>query len=361
MSRFCFLVFLLLLSGCADFAYLRQAAQGHLDVLWRARPVEELITEESTPERLKIQLDAARRMRNFAVERLNLPDNQSYKRYADVGQPYVVWNVFATEELSLQLKHWCFPVVGCLNYKGYYSQSSAEAFGTELRNQGLEVSVAGIPAYSTLGFTPDPLLNTFVFYPEGELARMMFHELAHQVVYINDDTTFNESFASTVEELGVERWLSEQSSPEQKKLYAEFESRKRRFIQLLLDSKGALKTLYAQDVSDSFKRMRKQLIFSELQVEYERIKQNEWQGYQGYDRFFQSGVNNARLSGIGLYRQWVPAFKGVFYACKQEFACFYKTVGEIGRLGKSAREQRLSTYENPELAATVLLPDFVVR
>lgn len=349
------------LSACADIAYMGQSATGHLGLVWRARPLPELIEDASQPERLRSQLSAARDIRRFAVEQLGLPDNRSYTRYVDTGQPYVVWNVMATDELSLKLKGFCFPVLGCISYKGFYSEADAHALAAQLREQGLEVAVGGVPAYSTLGWTPDPLLNTFVFYPRAELARLMFHELAHQQIYIADDTAFNESFATAVEEVGVELWLRVNGDEEQARLYREFDGRRKGFQQLLLQTRQGLKTLYDSDASDEAKRAGKQRLFAQLRQRYEALRDGQWKGYTGYDRFFQQDVNNARLAGMGLYSQWVPAFKSIYEQCQARFDCFYERVRLLGRMDRSAREQSLSAYENPKLASPVLLPDFIVR
>ena len=201
----------LALGGCS-LGYYAQSVGGHLDLLQRARPVEQWVADPDTPVALRERLRLAQRLRAFAVEELKLPDNASYHRFAELDRSAVVWNVVATPELSLTLKTWCFPVMGCVGYRGYFQRAPADALAAELRSQGLEVSVYGVPAYSTLGWTNwlggDPLLSTFIRWPESELARLLFHELAHQVVYVADDTAFNESYATAVERLGLKRWLA---------------------------------------------------------------------------------------------------------------------------------------------------------
>ncbi|MET0334397.1 MAG: aminopeptidase, partial [Rhizobacter sp.] len=204
-----------LTSGCSTLGYYAQAAGGHFSVLNKAKPVPEWLADDSTAPPLKERLALSQRMRDFAVTELKLPDNASYRRYADLGRPAAVWNVVAAPELSLTLKTWCFPVVGCVGYRGYYDKAAADEAAAELRAQGFEAVVQAIPAYSTLGKLPgdyfsDPLLNTFLRWSEGDLAHLIFHELAHQVAYANGDTMFNESFATAVERIGGSRWLQEQ-------------------------------------------------------------------------------------------------------------------------------------------------------
>ncbi len=199
----------LAVAGCDTLGYYYQSIGGHLGVMAQAQALDDAIAQAqaSNDTRLAQRLALARKIRNYASRELKLPDNGSYRRYANLHRPYVVWSVFATPELSMTLHQWCFPIVGCISYRGYYAQGDAEHYAAGLRREGLETYVAGIPAYSTLGYFDDPLLNTFLYLPEGELARMVFHELAHQVVYVRNDTAFNESFATAVEVAGVERWL----------------------------------------------------------------------------------------------------------------------------------------------------------
>jgi len=205
------------LSGCGSVRYLAQSVGGHLSLLNQAKPVSDWLADPATSDPLRERLQLTQRMRDYAVSELKLPDNASYRRYADLHRSAAVWNVVAAPELSLQLKTWCYPVTGCVGYRGYFDQVAADEQGDALRTEGLEVSVYAVPAYSTLGKLPggffsDPLLNTFIRWPEGELARLIFHELAHQVAFAKDDTMFNESFATAVERIGGTRWLVEKST-----------------------------------------------------------------------------------------------------------------------------------------------------
>ncbi len=212
MKRLWALGALLPLSGCTTLGYYAQAVGGHLEVMRLAAPVEERLREPDTPEPLRAKLARALAIREFASRELALPDNGSYRRYADLGQPFVVWNVVAAPEFSVEPLESCFPFAGCVSYRGYYSEEAARAYAAALAEKGYDVHVGGVPAYSTLGWFDDPLLSTFIHYPEAELARIVFHELAHQVVYVKGDTMFNESFASTVEEEGVRRWLEREGT-----------------------------------------------------------------------------------------------------------------------------------------------------
>ncbi|HEX6720541.1 MAG TPA: aminopeptidase, partial [Burkholderiaceae bacterium] len=258
-----------LTSGCATLGYIGQSIGGHLELMQRARPVDQWLADDGTAQPLRRKLSASQEMRAFAVRELKLPDNASYTRYADIGRPAVVWNVVATPELSLQLKTWCFPVMGCVGYRGYFHRPDADALAAELRSSGLEVHVYGVPAYSTLGWTNwlggDPLLSTFIGWPDGELARLMFHELAHQVVYASDDTAFNESFAVAVERIGGNRWLAQHGDTKGISEFQATQQRREEFRALTLRARTALATLYKDDdLDDDAKRRRKAEVFAQL-------------------------------------------------------------------------------------------------
>ena len=244
------------IGGCSSLGYYAQSIDGHFAMLRAARPIPEIVADPGTAEPLKQRLQRAQQIRAFASRELGLPENGSYRSYADLQRPFVVWNVFAAPELSLDLKQWCSPVVGCATYRGYFERDAAERAAVELRAEGYEVNVAGVPAYSTLGWFSDPLLNTFIGGTEGQLAGLVFHELAHQVVFVGGDTTFNESFATAVEREGVRRWLNANGSDASRKAYAEFAQRRSGFLNLLLQYRGLLFQNYKDPEADEVKRTR---------------------------------------------------------------------------------------------------------
>ena len=328
------------LFSCTDIQYGWQATTGHLKILSKALPIHEVLQEATLSPALRVQLEAANDIRSFSIHTLNLPNNASYTKYVDLQQPYVVWNVFAAPKLSLDLYRWCFPVTGCLSYKGFYDHNEAKDLGQNMTQQGFDVSVSGVPAYSTLGWTDDPLLSTFIYYPRGELARMIFHELAHQVVYIQDDTAFNESFATAVEELGVELWLSKQQDQKIDKEYRQFDRRRKQFKWMLFNTKMKLKNLYECDLTAENKLEEKNKIFQDLMNHYETVKQTEWDSWKGYDRFFADHLNNAKLAGVGLYDEYVPEFKVLFEASGSRFDRFYDEVKRLGQLSQVEREEK---------------------
>ncbi len=336
-------------SGCSSIGYLGQSASGHLHLLAAARPVKDAIADPATPEPLRQRLALTQRMRDFAVAELKLPDNGSYRAYADLQRGAAVWNVVAAPELSLKLETWCFPVVGCIGYRGYYDLAGAEAAAAPLRDQGFEVDVYAVPAYSTLGWMNwiggDPLLNTFVQWPEGELARLIFHELAHQVAYAPGDTTFNESFATAVERIGSERWLAANANAEVRAQQALTEARRHDFHVLVRAWRARLDALYRGDLPEAQKRQRKAELYAGMRADYEALKRDRWLGYAGYDRWFAK-ANNAALGTQAAYDDQVGAFERLFAAEGGDFARFYAEVRRLAALPRPARELALAPYRD---------------
>lgn len=331
-------------SGCSTVGYYAQAAGGHADLLQRSRPVADWLADENTPPALRERLLLTQRLRDFAVSELKLPDNASYRRYADLERGAVVWNVVAAPELSLTLKTWCFPVLGCVGYRGYFSREEADALAAQLKSEGWEVGVYGVPAYSTLGWTNwmggDPLLNTFVHWPEGELARLVFHELAHQVAYADDDTTFNESFATAVERIGGRRWLEQQATPQARAEYAALDARRQDFRALTLKVRGELEAVYASALPDAAKRERKATVLAAMRAEYASIKVTRWGGFAGYDGWL-ARANNAAFGVQAAYFELVPAFEQLFERSGGDFERFYAEVQQLAALPKDDRRAKL--------------------
>ncbi|MDB5959545.1 MAG: aminopeptidase [Massilia sp.] len=327
------------LAGCSTLGYYTQAAQGQIALLADSRPIDEVIADPATTPQLKIRLAAARQIRAFAVARLALPDNKSYRNYTALSRPFVVWNVVATPALSMKPIQWCFPVAGCVNYRGYYGKEDAAAYAKELREAGYDVQVGGVSAYSTLGYFNDPLISTFINYPDAELARLIFHELSHQVVYVAGDSQFNESFASAVEEAGVEQWLERFGNQAMRENYARYTVRRQDFLQLLLACRRALEANYKSSAGDGAKLAEKKRLFAQLQLDYAALKVR-WGGYAGYDRFFAEPLSNAHLAAVATYSDFVPAFRNLL---KREgsFPAFYAAARRLAALDKPERHRRL--------------------
>lgn len=331
---------LLLVSGCANVSYYWQSVSGQLDVWRRERPVEEVIADPAAAQVLKDKLARVLEIRAFASRELGLPDNQSYRRYADLGRPFVVWNVFSAPEFSVQPAQWCFLFVGCVNYRGYFSREEADRFAAQLAAEGSDVYVGGVPAYSTLGWFPDAVLNTFIHYPEVELARLVFHELAHQRVYVRDDTAFNESFAVAVEQEGVRRWLEHAGDPRQRELYHRNRRARAEFAVLVQKHRDRLDALFRSGLAPEAMRSRKRAILDEMESEY-RVLKGAWGSLPRYDRWFASRPNNAQVASVAIYTQFVPAFEALLEREGGELLRFYEAVRELAALPKEGRGARL--------------------
>lgn len=352
------------LAGCdtlASLGYYQQSVAGHLGIVWRAKPVAEWIAAADTAPALRERLHLAQRIRDFAVSELHLPDNGSYRRYAALDRPAAVWNVVAAPELSLALQTWCFPVVGCVGYRGYYERADADALAATLRAQGLEVLVYGVPAYSTLGMTEwlggDPLLSTFIGWPEGELARLVFHELAHQVAYAADDTVFNESFATAVERIGVRQWLAQQAGDEARRAYADFDARRQDFRALTLAVRQDLAAIYADPALDDVtRRAAKAERLARMHAELATLKAGRWGGFSGYDGWFQR-ANNAAFGIQAAYDRWVPAFEQLYRREGRDLPRFYAAVQRLAGLPRAERDATLTTLAGRDLPAAALAGD----
>lgn len=351
-----------LLAGCADLGYYWQSASGHLDLMRAARPVPEWLEDPATSEALKTKLALTQRIRQFAVAELGLPDNASYKSYADLHRNAALWNVVAAPPHSLTLKTWCFPVAGCVGYRGYYDEAAANAEAAAQQSQGLEVAVYPVPAYSTLGWMNwaggDPLLSTFIGYPEGELARLVFHELAHQVLYVPDDTMFNESFATAVERIGGARWLQTHASEAARLDYAQFDGRRQQFRALTAETRRALEAVYgspeakAQDwpAVDAMKAA----VMADFRQRYAALRAG-WTGpRQGAYDGWVARANNAMFGAQAAYDELVPGFEALFEREGEDWPRFYAAVRRLAEMPKAERRQALRTEAAP---ATAVAPN----
>lgn len=342
LARLTLLLTLLPISGCSTLAYYGQAISGHMDIVNRREPVAEILADPARDPALKAQLAQARAFRDFASDSLALPDNDSYRSYVQLDRPHVVWNVYAAEEFSLEPKTWCFPVVGCVAYRGYFAQADAQALADALAAEGMDVFVGGATAYSTLGWFDDPIVSPMLERGELGLAGLIFHELAHQRLYVKGDTAFNEGFATTVEEGGVRRWL-QGAEPSRLPGYEDFLARRRDFLALVVQTRARLAALYADETLDlEARREAKQAIIEAMRAGHAALKAGPWRGFAGYDAWFAQPINNARLAAVAVYREQVPDFERWLGACAGDFARFYRAMEGLAELDRSARRARLA-------------------
>jgi predicted aminopeptidase len=361
----CFLRIFLLLAivtlttGCANLSYYGQAVGGQLDILARTRPIAELLDDSpaaSTDSNavahplspaVKARLATVLQIRDFATRKLALPDNGSYRVYADLDRAQVAWNVVATPEFSLTPKEWCFPIAGCVPYRGYFSRHNAQKFAERLRQERLDVRVAGVAAYSTLGWFRDPLFSTQLRRSDADIAALIFHELAHQQLYLSGDAAFNESFATTVEIEGMRRWLVEDNDATAMDNYLRDRTRHAEFVALLMKFRARLEALYASPLSEDQMRTAKAHEFEALRAEYANLRQ-QWGGYDGYDSWFAQDLNNAYLASIGLYNQYVPAFQQLLANMHGDLPAFYRQARDLSRLPTAERSARLAAINNTQ-------------
>jgi predicted aminopeptidase len=341
----------LLLAGCDTAGYYMQAIRGQAEMWHATRPIEVVIADPDAPKALKARLEYAMRVRQFASTQLGLPDNSSYRGYADLKRPYVVWNLFAADPFSVRPRQWCFPIAGCVAYKGYFSRAEAEAAAAELKRSGADVFIGGVPAYSTLGYFNDPVLNTFIHYPQAELARLIFHELAHQVAYAQGDTAFNESFAVTVEREGVRRWMETQGSPQELAAFYRSQERRASFYSIAAKYRRQLAAVYASGLPPEQMAQKKAAVFAELHAEYDALKRS-WGGFKGYDRWLGENANNASLASVAVYTHFVPAFQALLDRSNGDLQRFYEEARRLAALPQPQRQAMLNALrQHAELAA----------
>lgn len=345
------------LAGCGTVGFYTQAIQGQCQILRRQEPIERLLTDTNTPPRLRAQLERVRRLLEFAERELGLPAHGQYRQYADLGRPYAVWNVYAAPEFSLEARRWWYPLVGALEYRGYFDEGKARRYAARLAARGEDVHVGGVTAYSTLGWFHDPVLNTFAFAPEEDLAETLFHELTHQRLFVAGDTDFNEALATAVAEAGVERWLraagDEAAIAQQRRAAA----RREQFVGLVLAARARLERLYGavegpvtcrcagacgEDCVAAELRRRKAGILADLRREYEALKQRAWGGAGDYDGWFRQPLNNALIHTVDSYHTLVPGFRRLLAARQGDWEGFFRDAAELGRLSRKERHRRLA-------------------
>jgi predicted aminopeptidase len=346
----------LAMSGCQTFSFYRQAIHGQYQIIAHQQKIEKLLADGQTPARLKEKLQLVQSLRAFAKAELKLPVNGHYQKYVDVHRPFVVWNVEAAPEFSLAAKSWWYPFVGSLDYRGYFSEADASKYAARLAKRGYDVYVGGVAAYSTLNWFKDPVLNTFVFEPEADLAETIFHELGHQRVFARGDTDFNEAFATTVGQEGARRWLRAKGDAAAGQKYLGELRRDGEFVRLILAARQQLEALYGNErttggeieattknhmnPSEQLRRQKRQIL-DRLQQEYARMKTAQWGGDSRYDDWFAHRVNNAKLNSVAAYHDLVPGFERLLEQNGGDLEQFYRAADELARVPKKQRDERL--------------------
>lgn len=332
---------LVAVSGCTSTMYLLQAADGEWHVMHARKPIVQVIDDPRTSEPMIRELADVREARDFASRVLKLPDNDSYRTYVNINRPYVVWNVVAAPALSVQPKEWCFPIAGCVAYRGYFEEQRARDFAARLKRRGYDVVIEGVPAYSTLGKLPDPVMSTMMRYGSDELASMIFHELAHQLLYVQNDSRFDEAFAVTVEDEGMKRWLEYRGQPTR---IAEFEQQRaqdRQFVGLLRHARDRLAKLYASAAPRAEKLQRKQQIFAGLAADIRALERRLKIRAPLYDEWIAEGLNNADLASVDTYYDCVPGFERLLQRANGDLPRFYAAARKLAREPEAQRDAQL--------------------
>lgn len=332
-----------ILSSCSTLSYYGQSVSGHLQLLRARKDFEIVLQSADTLPELKNQLQRVSEIRNFASDVLGLPDNNSYRSYADIGREYIVWNVFATPALSLQPHQSCFVIVGCLSYRGYYKKVDALAYMRRLEAEGFDVYLGGVAAYSTLGWFDDPVLKGMLERNDIDLARLIFHELAHQQLYIKNDTEFNEAFADAVALIGLEYWLEAYATAEQRRDFTRQLRRENQFIELVLSYQHKLNQLYNSAEPDEQKRLQKTVLYKELKFSYEHLRIN-WGGHREYDKWFKHKLNNAKIAAVSTYQNLVPQFLAVYEVTGRNMQDFFSRIEQIGKCESDQRRLLLHSW-----------------
>jgi len=333
------------LGGCSTVGYYAHIARGESSLLSARRPIASVLADPGANARLKQQLRLAQEARAFASGHLGLPRNRSYTTYADLHRPYATWNVFAAPEFSLAAYERCYPVAGCIAYRGYYDPAQAEAYAKRLREHGLETWVGGVPTYSTLGIFADPILNTMMRWSDDRLAAMIFHELAHQRLYVKGDTTFDESFATFVQEEGLRQWRAARGLPPGDDAA---QVRAQEFDQLVLATRERLRALYASRLPAEAMRARKREEIERLRRDYATLRDTRWNGDHAWDAWIAGEINNAKLLPFGLYNRWVKAFAALYRKSGGDWEVFYREAARIAHADPASRMRELVALESPE-------------
>lgn len=330
----------LMLSGCSTLAYYGQAVNGELQVLANRRPIAAVVADPTVAASTREQLEQVARARVFAVQVLALPDNGSYQDYVDLGRPYPVWNVVAAPALSVKPVEQCFPVAGCVSYRGYFSHAAARAHAESMRRKGLDVSLRPVIAYSTLGWFDDPVFNSMLNRGEASLVGTLFHELAHQLIYVKNDAAFNESFAMTVEQAGLRRWFRQRDKPKAWIRWQHEQAHNRAFNRLLLRTRQHLAAVYAGSASKKEKYAQKIQTFRQLKREYHDLRLG-WGEDHRYDHYMSHALNNADLALAATYHRWIPAFQALLGEARGRLPAFYHAVRSLAAETPPQREAAL--------------------
>lgn len=342
MFKLLFAASLLQLSGCSSLGYYWQAVDGQMTIVSREQPIDKLLAKKTLSPDLRQKLELIEQARRFAATQLDLPVGDSYATYVDLQREFVTWNVIATPPYSVVPQQWCYLFAGCFNYRGYFHKQDAITFARALKKKGKDVAIAGALAYSTLGWFDDPVLNTMLDHDDTEVVGTLFHELGHKTVYVDNDSSFNESFANTVEQVGLQRWYQHMGKPEKFQAYLHRQAQRRQVIRLLERTRETLRQIYAESVDDKKKQVLKAHAFARLKQAYRHWRQQH--DYAGFDAWMKQKLNNADLALIATYSDQIPAFRAMLASVQDKLPAFYRLVRKVGDMPPDKRKTVLAAY-----------------
>lgn len=331
------------LSGCASINYYSQSVQGQLEVMQKSQDIVDILKKNDISNSLRNKLNTVLLLRKFSTEQLGLPKNNSYLSYTDLERDYVIWNIFANEEFSIEPVQWCYLIVGCLSYRGYFSQSAAKQHAAKLAKQGYDIYLGGVPAYSTLGWFDDPILNTMLGWSDVRLASVLFHELAHQQLYIRNDTEFNESYADAVAHIGVTKWLTQKNDINLIKEYQQSQQQEQEFVDLVMRYKSILNEIYQSSESEEIKRKQKNEALQIMRNEY--FKMSKIWGQNPYKEWISTDINNAKLAAIVTYRKYVPAFLDLYQKLGKNLSDYYSFIKSLSDCKPMKRKEIMESRQ----------------
>ena len=344
LARLALISCLLLLAGCTSFGYLAHTANGHLELMNKREPIDTVLQREDLDPQTRKKLVNAKNIREFASNVLELPDNNSYTQYVELNRDYVTWVVFAAPEFSLQPVSWCFWIIGCVPYRGYFEHSKAVKFAQNMSTKGMDVFISPVAAYSTLGWFSDPVLSSMLNRGEVATADIIFHELAHQQLYVKDDTDFNEAFATAVARAGVRDWLRSENKDELLQIYERSIARKHQIYGYIPRLRLRLKKIYAMNISDSKKREHKKSALNDYRTSVSAII-SDWKNAQSYRAWALQDLNNAKLNAISTYQELTADFLALFEECDREYSRFYAVVASMSQINKQQRRAYLRQFK----------------
>ncbi|RLA13296.1 MAG: aminopeptidase [Gammaproteobacteria bacterium] len=349
MRTFLLLILLLLLNACSDLGYYWHTANGHMTLMNNRVDIDVMLEDPELEPKLRERLRLVKEIRDFSVETLSLPESDSYNNYVQLDRPYALKNLFAATEFSTDLHVWCYPIVGCASYRGYYDEDRLAGYVEQLKAQNFDTYIGFVPAYSTLGWFDDPVLSSFIYWPDYRLAGLLFHELTHQRIFIENDTRFNESLASAVQQAGTELWLKSSNRSAQQVEFRRSIEYQREVVGLIEQTRETLTALYQGDQDETIKRVQKQVIFANTRESYVALAQRlNYRG--GYESWFAGELNNAKLGSVSAYHEQLPAFLAILKARNYDFSAFFDTVEGISELEKAERDACLTLWSAGKLS-----------